>query len=158
MAPRLASCSARLRPPRIFSPWWRWAARALLPTTTASPKPRCAASGRPIAAIWGCEAREPVSATAQSLHRRLDVVVVYDLSPAGDFALEERPRGGRRALVFRVGRNTGIGPRFHHRGIADDFLQRRIELFDDGIGRARRREQRVLVENFELGTELLTST
>src|SRR5215831_19762498 len=158
MAPRPASCSARSPPPRIFSPSWRWAARALLPTTTASPKPRCADSGKRIAAIWGCEAREPVSASAQSLHRRLDVVVVHDLSPAGDFALEQRPRGSRRALVFNVGRNTGIGPRLHDRGIADDLLQRRIELLDDGIGRARRCEQRVPVENFELGAELLHET
>ncbi len=40
-------------------PWWKWAAPALETQAgdRAPPKPRCAASGRPIACIWACDDR-----------------------------------------------------------------------------------------------------
>ena len=39
--------------PRTASRWSRWAGRASPPTTIASPRPRCAASGRPTASHMG---------------------------------------------------------------------------------------------------------
>ena len=53
-APGFVQRALARRPP-TSSRWSRWAARASPPTTTASPRPRCAASGRPTAVTWGCE-------------------------------------------------------------------------------------------------------
>src|SRR4029453_11350956 len=64
------------------------------------------------------------------LHRGLDVVVAHDLAPARDLALEQRARGGRRALLLRIGRDPGLRPGLEDRRIGHDLLQRGIELRD----------------------------
>src|SRR5215831_11066907 len=65
---------------------------------------------------------EPPNSRRALLQRRLDVVVAHDLAPARDLAVQQRARGGRRALILRVRRDAGVGPRFQQRRIGHDLL------------------------------------
>jgi hypothetical protein len=44
------------------------------------------------------------------LHRRLDVVVVHDLAPADDLAVQQRACCFGRSLILWIGRDAGVRP------------------------------------------------
>ncbi len=68
--------AARLAPaPPTSCRWSRWAARASPPTTIASPRRRCAASGRPTASTWGLSVPVQRRPTAQIMTIELQLKV-----------------------------------------------------------------------------------